>query len=288
MKNQIKKGIAKLGGSLLLGLALLGIAIFSTLVVADSDTITAPTIEIGNVAPTVDAIGVPPAQTPTEATCSSYEIFVNVTDQNGWSDITGANISVTTAVGDTTGSPRTNASCVAIGNVSAVTVNFSCTIQYCWADEAGAWTINVSGTDGTAVGYNDTPTYTVNALDAVNISQAPAWASALSAGTNDNEATSHLIVNATGNTDYTVVNITAYDFLNASDIIPISGLEVDDDNGFGSTVSMVNGTAVTVTGMALTSGYSGSEDTGYMRIDIPAGLPIKVYTSYDDWTVDTA
>lgn len=288
MKNT-HKGFKKIAWNFVGALLFFGVILGSVAVYADSDTVTKPSLPVSNAAPTVDYVDDPPTQTLTEAGEVNFTIYASITDTNGVADITSANVSVSTAAGDTTGSPRVNASCVDLGDLDADTANFSCTIVHYWADEPGTWTVNVTGIDASsAVGSNTTQTYTINTLDAVNVTQHVEWTTPLTAGSDNNAADNHLILNATGNKDYDIFNITGYNFVNESDIILVGNVTVDEDNGFGSEQTLVNATAVTVTSATITAGYdSSSAETIYHRADIPSGTASKTYYSLYDWTVLT-
>jgi len=243
-----------------------------------------PEITVGNNAPTIDSVSDPTTVTLVEGGTTQVSVTVLVSDPDGASDITLVNSSAS-AIGETN---REDASCTDEGDVSSTQANFTCTFTHFYYDggvSADSWTILALAQDASSGQDTDnTRTYEVTDLSAYNITQVPTWAT-LTAGTNNNAASNHLIINNTGNNDYTQFNVTAYDLLNGANTIPVSGFDLDDDVAFGSAQAMVNATAVTVTGTFsfMTAGASAF-DTVYHRADVPAGLSAGLYTASSAWT----
>jgi hypothetical protein len=87
----------------------------------------------------------------------------------------------------------------------------NCTILMNYYDNASnAWVINASIQDtSNLVGRNDTGRFTYNTLSAINLPSSLLNFSGLTLGNNDQQASTPLILNNTGNDLFDTINITA-------------------------------------------------------------------------------
>ena len=100
---------------------------------------------------------------------------------------------------------------------------------------------------------------------------------------------SNIIMNNTGNQDYSNINITAYDLVGAvsSDPIGVSNFTVNITDGSGVGQSLVDSTDVQVTSASLArrTGASTTEEF-FFYVDIPLGIEEDEYTAGTNWEID--
>ena len=159
---------------------------------------------------------------PVSGSTSSILISFNATDPDAVEQINGTTGGAA-AVNLTLGTPgssqfRTQASCTntTLGSGSTGVVTFNCLVNLQYFDNNSAnWVINVSVTDSNnGVGRNNSNstgpvTFTYNTLSALSLPYASINFSNVNIGQNNVLAYPHLLLNNTGNDDFTRVNISA-------------------------------------------------------------------------------
>jgi hypothetical protein len=144
-------------------------------------------------------------------------VYFNITNPDGNADVNNATIKVNVSYN---GMMRVNntGNCINLGDPSVTTRAYACKIAFKYYDNAtNLWDINVSATDaGGVVAYNDSwrrgNNLTINSLSAFAL-QTASVATQASLGDSDKELS--VIINNTGNFDFTLLNVTPFD-LNAT------------------------------------------------------------------------
>ena len=160
------------------------------------------------------------AVTPVSGSTSSILIAFNATDADAVEQIngtTGGRAIVNLTLGTPGNSQfRTQISCTntTLGSGSTGVVTFTCTVNLQYYDNNSVnWVINLSVVDSnTGTGRNDsqgaTPNvFTYNLLSALSLPYAAINFSSANLGTSNVLAYPHLLLNNTGNDDFTRVNI---------------------------------------------------------------------------------
>ncbi|MBI2141150.1 hypothetical protein HYU16_01880 [Candidatus Woesearchaeota archaeon] len=260
---------------------------------------------VANTAPIVfnSSVALNSSVTLTEGTTKVVAIRFNVTDADGTSDIANAAVGVNISFN---GIRRANNSgnCANLGDSDANTRLFSCNVTFNYFDNSTTlWDINITAADASgAVGYNDSQSLggrdgshnlTVNSLSALSLVTTSVVSTA-NLGTTNNELS--IVINNTGNFDFTQINVTPYD-LNASltDLFRLNGnfsinATQSTSSGFGSNLQ--NGTPNNFTDSSETSATlphkitSGEGDnlgnrTVYIYIDVPQNKGLSTGVTYN-------
>ena len=242
----------------------------------------------GNAVPVVTWVESGLSPNPTESTTTTVWILFNATDNNGHADIDYSTASIIlTRAGET---QRTSGSCDNYNNDS-LTKLFNCSVNLEYYDGNGTWTINASVSDFSADYDDDTATtLAYGTLQAIRGSPLGITFGTVNLGQNYS-ATAPLVLNNTGNQNFTQINLTAYDltgvvtpsqYIAASDLY--ANISLDD---FGDQLS--NNTMVVLTNGTLIRDIGGSDFNRnlYFRVDVPAaGLSNQNYTSSSDWQIE--
>lgn len=157
---------------------------------------------------------------PVEAGSTTVHFVVNVTDINGEDDINETGTFLNLTLGSWEFSQyRSNVTCINISKIGAdQKVVFNCSVKMKFFDNNSAnWVINITGKDiAGAIATNDTQRFTYNELSAMTFHIAWINFTSMTLGATDQAAQNPLIMNNTGNDDFTQINITAASLIGTS------------------------------------------------------------------------
>jgi hypothetical protein len=248
------------------------------------DCSVSTSLTISNDAPTITAVESGIAVTLTAETTVTQLVQFNVTDTNGYGDL---NDTTAQCIGFKSGeADRTSSSCGVISQTGNDKI-YNCSVNLYYYDVDGAdWGWNCSVSDNQeSSDYDDTVTFTVNALHYIDqdITQM-AWSSANS-NTDDQEGDAPINLDNGGNQDYESCEVTAYDSTSGSNTIPATAFALNSATGTPAGTSMQNATATDISSwFTLPHGDGVSEDI-FAYVDIPA-VPSGTYTSTNNWLLD--
>ena len=244
----------------------------------------------GNAAPVVTWVQSGLTPNPTESTTTTVWIQFNASDNNGHADMDYTTASVIlTRAGE---SERASvATCDNFNNDSLVK-QFNCSVNMYYYDEDGAWTINASVSDFSAASDDDTgTTLTYGTLQALRGSPLGISFGTVNLGQNLSAPDNPLVLNNTGNQNFTQINLTAYDltgtdnpaqYIAASDLYVNASLdELGDQLSNNTMVVLTNGTLYRDIG-----GTDVNRDL-YFWVDVPtSGLSNQNYTASSLWQIE--
>ncbi|MFH1181907.1 MAG: hypothetical protein V1702_03030 [Candidatus Woesearchaeota archaeon] len=179
-------------------------------------------ISFGNTAPVVfnSSIAIDGSVTLADSLKTEFTVYFNVTDADGVGNINNARAGVNVSFN---GVIRSNNSgnCAVVGDSSTTTRAFSCIVVFYYYDNASAlWDMNLSAADNANSVVSNYSEYnkvdfnlTLSSLSAFTLVTPSIATTSVSLGSTNNELS--LIINNTGNFDFTVLNVTPFD-LNAS------------------------------------------------------------------------
>ncbi|MEM3116746.1 MAG: hypothetical protein QXD63_02345, partial [Candidatus Pacearchaeota archaeon] len=186
-----------------------------------------------------------------------------------------------------------NLSCVNL-TTSGNEINFSCSIDMWYFDQAGSWTINVTIKDiNNAQGENSSTTFTFNTLTAMVMS--PTSLTWPTVGLNDVDVSSNndpITINNTGNAESIRINVTGYDLRGETTItkyifannFTVSNLS---DSGCSGRI-MQNATSLNITSPITFRGNnslnyknatSGQQNTTYCLKGVPQDATAQSYST---------
>lgn len=239
------------------------------------------TLVISNSPPNISGIDATRTGTPTDGTTTTVYVLFNATDLNGAGDIdatsAAANLSKNGQANRLSSSCQEYAAWTA-GNTKGI----NCSITMWYYDAPGTWTINVSVEDNANSEANETlPNgFTYNTLHAMQISLSTLTFSADEPGTDNVTASNNpLIVNNTGNGNYSNMNLTAYGLNNTDSNIGPGNFSVNlTSAAWGITLErevMLNQSL----------NLNGTQNL-YFQMNIPAGISTGNYATATEWIVE--
>lgn len=237
-------------------------------------------------------------QNPTEATTTTLNFNVYMSDSDGVADLDDSSVAANVTDGTTT---HSDASCSWVNDIDSTTANYTCSVTMDYWDTAGTWNIGASGADlgSGSTTHNTTATFTYNQLKAMVISPASlTWPSVTPGATNQTSNNDATVINNTGNYDGTIT-VTAIDLLGdttPSESITADSFTVGISTGAGNPecagTALQNSTAVEITSsdsnpgnLSLGSG-SGQEQLYYCIPELGAVSSQAYSTSQGgSWTI---
>ena len=244
----------------------------------------------GNAAPVVTWVQSGLTPNPTESTTTTVWIQFNASDNNGHADMDYSTASVIlTRAGET--ERASVATCDNYNNDSLVK-SFNCSVNMYYYDEDGTWTINASVSDFSAASDDDTGTQlTYGTLQALRGSPLGISFGTVNLGQNLSAPDNPLVLNNTGNQNFTQINLTAYDltgtdnpaqYIAASDLYAnISLDELGDQLSNNTMVALTNGT------LYRDIGGSDFNRNLYIHVIVPgSGLSNQNYTASSLWQIE--
>ncbi len=263
-------------------------------------------VTLGNNAPIVHGNNSNGTITLADGGFTQFTIQFNVTDADGVGNINNAGVGVNVTFNGLKVSNNTG-NC-ATSDPSSTTRSFSCILAFGYFQNSSAiWEINLSAADSTgAKAHNDSKNYgaasggpaarnlTINSLSAFTL-QTPSLVSSSNLG--DSNAQLLVVVNNTGNFDFTILNVTPFN-LNASltDIFALEGnfsINATSSTGVGFGSALFNATPRNITGSdelsaplphKITAGEADklSNRTLYIYIDIPLNKGLSSGVTYNN------
>jgi hypothetical protein len=235
---------------------------------------------------------------PTEDSVTNINFTVQITDNDGFTDINVTSVRANfTASGEAL---RQNSSCTPItGNSTAISQNFSCTIQMWYFDGPKTWNITVMATDlGNLTQIQNTSTvFTYDALTAMRMAPAAlSWPTVSPGQTNQTSNNDPTLINNTGNYNITNVTVTPYNLMGQVDnaySIVVGNLTLSNSSG-GSPplecngIALLNATQRQIAGAVLLRGNNtvnaGDETSGQEQLyfcikTVPTGIPSQSYST---------
>ncbi|MEM3075127.1 MAG: hypothetical protein QW727_04275, partial [Candidatus Pacearchaeota archaeon] len=203
------------------------------------------------------------------------------------------NVSSARAYFQRSGQPtRSNLSCVNL-TTSGNEINFSCSIDMWYFDQAGSWTINVTIKDiNNAQGENSSTTFTFNTLTAMVMSPTSlTWPTITPTNTDIGSNNDPITINNTGNAEPLSINITAYNLRGETLItkfIFANNFTVQNSSEGCSGTIMQNATSINVTSARLFRGNnslnynnetSGQEQIFFCLKGVPQDATAQSYST---------
>ena len=263
-------------------------------------------ISITSAAPIIYNISGLGAVTLTDAPSPTYiTINFSVNASNGAATLNNASAAINLTKA---GQPLVLNSTCAVKDWSTNMVNYTCNLTLWWWYNAGAWQVYANISDlGSNTAMNATHTITVNSLTGFTMSPSALTFSSLSAGATNQTPTNYMVLNNTGNTNTTTIQINATDLVGETDhskFLWASNFSASNFTGnkiecnvTGSATSMVNYTYTTVNNANLNVGNytkndgATGQDKMYLCL-IKAGpeLTQQQYSTgqFGQWTVKIA
>jgi len=217
----------------------------------------------------------------------------NVSDGDGYSDLDLTKVVINiTLGGDGTGQQQAynNSNCNYTYYNSNYTF-FNCTVLFeYYSNASSSWVVNISVTDDADLSsFNDTLTFTVNELTAMELVDPVVNFSSVSAGSNDVAADAPLLINNTGNYDFVQINITSQNLTGKTDgsVISAANITVNVTNAVG--IPMNPNVAVIIPDANLTHRLFEDANSGnmsmYFYIDVPTGLTAQIFNVTTPWEI---
>ncbi len=263
-------------------------------------------ISLGNTPPNITFV------TPIDSISLSNDNPVTVNFNFTVHDPNGVdNIDTTTATGNLSKSgedSRTNTTCAYVGaNGDGYTGNFTCNVVLWYWDGDGTWTVGTSIQDKSGATYhNITQTATVEVLDGILLNNADLGWSSVSAGGINTTADTAVIINNTGNQDYTLkVNATdLYGETNTDEAIWAGNFSVGDSTGgsppaqcgnatatemYESEFTVVDSAALNAGNHSVNDGGTGQEQLYHCINIVGSELSSQSYSTWNEgsWTYST-
>ena len=227
---------------------------------------------------------------PIEAGSTFILISFNVTDSDGVNEINASKtVSNFTLGGRDSGIFRFNNSCA--NHTEGISVIINCTVAMKYYDNASSlWRINISVEDmNRGIGRNDSLNFTYNSLTAALIINSLLDFSNVTLNQNNAPSKSPIILNNTGNTIFSLINLTAAQLTGVSDAslsIQPSNFIADLSNstdGAGQQLSNLSLRLIDITGSnaSLLFGAEGASNLSiFFFLDAPSsGLTSQQYNS---------
>ncbi|MGV8171366.1 MAG: hypothetical protein ACP5OA_01600, partial [Candidatus Woesearchaeota archaeon] len=217
---------------------------------------------------------------PIESSQTVIEFNFTVNDAQGNDTI---NVSSAVVLINNSGTTRQSTACNGVA-INYTAQNISCNVSLQYYDPAGVWDVNISISD-TMNNYtqNTSTTFTYNTLYAIVLNTNLLDFGSLNAGDVDKTAGT-LTLNNTGNFNYTLITLKAYDLVNDTHTLSAPNFRINiTDSSVGTVLS--NDTFINITDATLPRSTNSSigNQSMYVYVDIPLGTAAKKYNSLLDW-----
>ena len=243
------------------------------------------TLTVGNIIPIITDVESGITVTGTAESTAAVNVLFNVTDGNGFTDL---NDSTAQCVGYKSGETnRTSSSCTA-QDQSGNDLSYNCSVSFQYFDAAAAdWKWDCSVTDNFQGNVsNATETFTVNALNYVDVNTSTFTWSSATANVNDQEADSAINLDNGGNQDYETAFVTAYNASNGNGfVIPGTAFYLNNVTGDAAGTQMAEGTTANITSIFTLQHGNGANEDLFAYVDMPA-IESGTYTSASNWLID--
>ena len=221
-----------------------------------------------NTAPTITSVQALSSQTPTEASTTTVEINFTVKDSDGNHNHTSTSVVFLKDAVSRTGTCSNN-------TLDSENVTYNCSVNMQYYDLPGSWSINVSlSDDEEELVYNDSTNLIYNYLFAFKLESTTITFSTAAPGTSNlNASNDPLVINNTGNTNFTYINITGYNLALGSNYIGFGNFTINATN---DTKGIVVGSNVQIPEATL---QRNTTQEVYIWLDLPTGLVNGTYTT---------
>jgi len=247
-------------------------------------------LTISSATPTIDWVQTGLTINPLEHSTRTLYVLFNVSDDNGFADINYSRARL--VVNYTTESQRasTVGTCIAQANYS-LHMQINCSVNMYYYDKDASWTINVSVYDGAGqLATNNTYTFDYGFLKAATTLTTGVTFGSVTLGQTAAASNNPLIVNNTGNRDFTQINLTAYDFVglsNPAESIGASNFTVNaTSQNLGQRLG--NQSDVNITGASVARDVGGIDTNAslYFMVTLPStGLSSQSYATSTSWQI---
>lgn len=198
-----------------------------------------------------------PATDPHAGNTTTIFINFTVTDTDGVNEL---NDSTARVVFNKSTSTR-NGTC-SPNDINASTTRYTCNVSMWSYDDPGVWSINVSVSDNTSrTAYNATTIFTYNTLSAISLNITNLIFGTVFVRTPTGALNDPIIINNTGNTDFTNISLRAFDLVgvtNSAYIIYASQFGAGSQDIFNNTLQ--NNTFIQISGTSLNHGALATEE----------------------------
>jgi len=237
--------------------------------------------EVSN-APDVYFIESISAQDPTEGTVNTITFNVSVLDADGYGDISLVNASF-----NNSGTSRVDINCTAGSSINASAINYSCSIDMNYYDDAGTWSIEIYAEDSFSDSDTMWSSFTYNTLTAWNMTPTSVMFPSGNQSATNIIAYNHTVMENTGNVNLTTIEV------NATNLVGVASANIWNAGNFSMNIAsacegtqMVTDTYTTVSGSVLPYGSGSKEDLYYCIESIPVILPDIYNTNTNgEWTI---
>lgn len=295
-QTKVKESIVLLI-AVLLFLVIIGVSTTSIIpaILAGNVSFFNVTLVVGNDNTTIYWVNTTISVTPTEGGISIASVVFNATDTNGYYDIdlTTINLSI-----NRSGVIRSNdtGNCVELANNGINDIMVQCTVELNYYDLPGAWGINITVTDtsGEKNSSNSSAALSYDLLYAMDITNTPMSFIGSTGQSDIAPATSDPIIRNRGNSNYSRINLTAYDLSRqgGSEIISSGNFTINATADSTTGQYLINDTIVTMLDnagndrvLAIATDAGDNDVTMYMKLDIPTGTYSGTYNSSQSWVI---
>ena len=216
-----------------------------------------------------------PATDPHAGNITTIFINFTVTDTDG---VTELNDSTARVVFNKSTATR-NGTCLP-NDFNTTSTRYTCNVSMWYYDDPGVWSINVSVSDNTSrTAFNATTSFTYNSLSSISLNISQLSFGTVYLRTPTGAINDPIIINNTGNTDFTNISLRAYDLVgvtNSAYIIYANQFGVGSTDMFNNTLQ--NNTFIPISGTSLTHGASATEEV-YIWVNITYDIPAQDYNS---------
>jgi len=262
--------------------------VFAITAIAGDESFLDVTLDVQNSIPTITSMVITSASyDPVEDDNSTVTVNINVTDQNGVSNLDNGKVYIYVDDAATFVAP-VNAytrKCVPTHNWTSTKRQYRCQTDLRFFDAAGTYSTNITAGDTQYTVWNNTgtnaPTFTYTTLLAFNISSQTVGFNTPAVGVvNYPSVNNPTVLQNTGNADL-YLNVTGANLVGASHTFNIGNFSVSLDST--PTAEQVLSTAsqqinVTGTRAQMLRGAASLEDL-YWFVDVPVGTAMDSYTS---------
>jgi hypothetical protein len=229
------------------------------------------TYTTSNQPPIINSIGPISPANPVESDVSPVIFPAQVSDPNGYTDITSIIVNAS-MIGETT----KNGVCNFRNSVNTTTANYTCVISMQYYDKAGVWNVNLTATDSQgAKASNNLQNFIYQELKAITVIQpigALSWPALSTSASNQLSNNDPTIINNTGNYVGNI-SITAYNLVGqarSSEFINANNFRAGPTSGLECAAAQLQNSVAVNTGSLLNRGQSAIANVYYCIPSVPS------------------
>jgi len=224
-----------------------------------------------------------PSMNPIDGNITYVYINFTATDNDGVEDLNDSsalvvfNFSSTQRLGNCT--PN---------DINTTTTIYVCNVSMWYYDEPGTWDINVSVKDNMSyVAYNDTTSFVYNTLSAIRIYLTELTFDTVYIRQPTGASNDPIIINNTGNVDFTNISLRAYDLVGVNDssyVIYADQFAASITDSYSDVLQ--NNTFINITDAYLNHGPTATEEI-YIWVNVSYDVIAQTYNSsvHDEWMI---